>query len=467
MGPCNPCDTPVSILLFDQFLSTDAMAAVFDGPHLLQCMLDFEAALAEAEAAEGLIPPAAARVIRDACQIDAFDTVEIARASRSAGSVAIPLVKALTQRTASLDPEAARHVHKGSTSQDVIDSGNALVTREALALIDASLTRLIDRLQVLASEHAATPVLARTLLQPATVTTLGFKMLGWIAPLRRSRDALTELADSALALQLGGAVGTLSALGDKGPAVARRMAQSLGLALPDGCWHTQRDSWMRLGAEVGILTGTLGKIATDLSLMAQGEVGELAEPSGAGRGGSSAMPHKRNPVSSMIALAAAHRAPARVGALLGCMAQAHERGLGDWQAEMAEWPGLFLGAHGALEALNEAFAGLQIDAARMRANIDALLGLVFAEAAGAVLAQAIGRAEAHHEMEALSREAVASRTHLLALTLARVQASSALRGHVDEAALRRAFDPDHAARHAAELARQHLANLPSSSDPRA
>ncbi|WP_290872294.1 3-carboxy-cis,cis-muconate cycloisomerase [Aquabacterium sp.] len=449
----------MTTLLFDQFLSTDAMAEAFDGPRLIQAMLDFEAALAKAEADEGLIPPSAAEVIARACDVSLYDPNELARASRSAGSLAIPLVKALTARTAELDAEAARHVHKGGTSQDVIDTGNALLTKQALNLIDASLTSLIDRLLGIAEQHADTPILARTLMQPATVTTLGFKMLGWIAPLQRSRAALTELADLALALQLGGAVGTLSALGDKGPAVSRRMAQELGLALPDGCWHTQRDTWMRLGAEVGILTGTLGKIATDLSLMAQGEIGELAEPSGAGRGGSSAMPHKRNPVSSMVALAAFYRAPGRVATMLSTMAQEHERGLGNWQAELAEWPHLFMGAHGALQALNDAFQGLIVDPARMRANIDSLLGLVFAEAAGAVLAKAIGRAAAHHELESLSREAAASGTHLLTLTLARVQASDALRGQVDEAALRLAFEPSEAARHATHVTRERLQRL--------
>jgi 3-carboxy-cis,cis-muconate cycloisomerase len=449
----------VTTLLFDQFLSTDAMADAFDGHRLIQAMLDFEAALARAEAEEGLVPEAAAGVIAQACQVSLYDVHELARSSRSAGSLAIPLVKALTARTAELDADAARHVHKGSTSQDVIDSANALLTRHALQLIDTTLGGLIDRLLVIADQHADTPILARTLMQPATVTTLGFKMLSWIAPLQRSRSALTELADVALALQLGGAVGTLSALGDKGSAVARRMAEHLGLALPEGCWHTQRDTWMRLGAEVGILTGTLGKIATDLSLMAQGEIGELAEPSGGGRGGSSAMPHKRNPVSSMIALAAFYRAPARIAAMLSTMAQQHERGLGNWQAELAEWPHLFLGAHGALQALNDAFSGLVIDTGRMRTNIDNLLGLVFAEAAGAVLAQAIGRAAAHHELEALSREAASSHTHLLTLTLARVQASDELRGKVDEAALRLAFEPSEAARHATKVTRERLQRL--------
>jgi 3-carboxy-cis,cis-muconate cycloisomerase len=187
--------------------------------------------------------------------------------------------------------------------------------------------------------------------------------------LLRTRAQLRALSARALQLQLGGAVGTLAVMGEQGPAVAQRMAQDLGLAVPDAAWHTQRDEWVRLGLEVAVLVGSLGKIATDLSLMAQGEIAELAEPSSNGRGGSSAMPHKRNPVSAMIALAAAARTPQRAAALLANMGQEHERGLGNWQAELAEWPGLFLSAHGALNALAEAFGGLHVDAGRMLRNI--------------------------------------------------------------------------------------------------
>jgi 3-carboxy-cis,cis-muconate cycloisomerase len=445
--------------LFDDFLSTDDMSAVFDAPRVVQGMLDFERALAQAQSELGLIPAEAAAPIAQACDASLYDIPALLVAARRAGSLAIPLVKMLTAQTASFNESAARHVHKGSTSQDVIDTANVLMTREALGIIQAGLARLQATLRALAQQHAATPVLARTLMQPATVTTLGFKVSNWLAALVRSHKALQAQAEQALALQLGGAVGTLSAMGEAGPAVARRVAELLQLRDPQGCWHTQRDDWVRLGAEVGILTGSLGKVAKDLSLMAQGEIGEMAEPSGAGRGGSSAMPHKRNPVSSMLALAASYRAPAHVGALLACMPQEHERGLGNWQAELAEWPGLFTGVHSALQALNEAFDGLQVDTVRMRKNIDALQGLIFAEAAGNVLAKVIGRAAAHHVMEALSKQTVSQGQHLLNLTLAHVASDEALRTSVDEAALRQAFSPDEAARHTASLTLQRLADL--------
>ncbi len=448
---------PLTAPLFDAFLSTDAIAEAFGATRLVQGMLDMEAALAEAQAAHGLVPAAAAAAIRQACRAERFDTAALLRDGRRAGSLAIPLVNALTAEVARTDAEAARHVHKGSTSQDVLDTAVVLQTRAAVALLQDGLTPLLATLRTLAHAHAATPVLARTLMQPATVTSFGFKVCGWLEALQRSQAALQARAEQALALQLGGAVGTLSAMGDAGPAVARRMAATLGLRAPAACWHTQRDDWMRLGAEVAILTGSLGKVATDLSLMAQGEVGELAEPSGAGRGGSSAMPHKRNPVSAMLALAAAHRAPGQMATLLGCMGQAHERGLGDWQAELAEWPHLFAGAHGALQALADALAGLQVDAARMRRNIDALQGLVFAEAATRVLGEVLGGAQAHHLMEQLSRQAVDSGCDLLGLTQAHVLADATLRLAVDPATLRRAFDPDEAARWPARLTLQRLA----------
>ncbi len=442
---------------FDEFLSNDRIAAVFDAPALVQAMLDMEAALAQAQAASGLVPAAAAQAIAQAAQVSRLDLNALMQAGRRAGSLAIPLVRMLTALVAADDAEAARHVHKGSTSQDVLDTAMALQSRQGLDLILAELDALIPVVRQLALTHADTPVLARTLMQPATVTSMGFKFSTWLALLQRARTALAAQGELALAVQLGGAVGTLSAMGDAGPAVRAAMARQLKLRDPGACWHTQRDDWVRLGCELGVLAGSLGKVATDLSLMCQGEVGELAEPAGAGRGGSSAMPHKRNPVSSLMVLAAAHRAPGQVATLLGCMGQAHERGLGDWQAELAEWPRLFISAHGALSALHEALSGLQVDAARMTANIESLQGLVFAEAATRVLSPVLGQAGAHHLMEQLSQRAVAERAHLRELTLAHVAQDATLAQAVSQADLRAAFDPVAAAAHAAALTRQAVA----------
>jgi 3-carboxy-cis,cis-muconate cycloisomerase len=392
--------------VFNEFLSTPEMLDLFGAPSMLQSMLDFEAALARAQASEGLIPASAAQAIADACKVELLDVAAIVAASRSAGSLAIPLVKQLTAAVARSDAEAARHVHLGSTSQDAIDSAMVLATRRALALLERDLDRLIEALFALADAHGAAPLLARTLLQPAQVVSLGLKIANWLAPLLRARERLRAQAALALQLQLGGAVGTLSVLGAHGPAVARRMAQALRLRLPDAAWHTQRDEWVALGAAVGILCGSLAKIGRDWSLLSQGEVGELTEPSAEGRGGSSAMPHKRNPVASMLALAAAQRVPLRVAALLGTMAQEHERGLGNWQAELAEWTQLFGATHGGLKALADAAAlGVEVDAARMRENIERQHGLVYAEAVAARLAATFGKARAHALLEDWSKVA--------------------------------------------------------------
>ncbi|QFZ86395.1 3-carboxy-cis,cis-muconate cycloisomerase [Variovorax paradoxus] len=358
--------------IFEGFLSTSETLGAFSDRAFVDAMLRFEAALARAQAAEGVIPESAAHSIVGSCKVELFDVAKIVRESGRAGSVAIPLVKALREAVGLFNAEAAPFVHFGSTSQDVIDSAMALVTREAVALVETDLAKAADALLRLAVQHAETPMLARTLMQPASVTSFGFKCAGWAAPLVRSRMRLRAAAKHALQLQLGGAVGTLAQMKGQGAAVRQRMAKELGLGDPGATWHTQRDEWVALGCELGLMTGSLGKVAVDISLLGQHEVAEVAEPSEPGRGGSSAMPHKRNPVASMVAIAAAHRAPQRVAALLGAMPQQHERALGAWQAELAEWPQLLMSAHGSVRAMAGALPGLQVDAARMRANIDRL-----------------------------------------------------------------------------------------------
>ena len=442
--------------IFEQFLATPEIGAVFSDAAIVQGMLDFEAALASAQAAEGVIPAHVARLIAEACRVERFELATIIAAGSVAGTLAIPVVRQLTAEVAKIDAEAAGYVHWGSTSQDAIDTAMVLATKRALALIDARLADLIKAVCALAQREGDAPMLGRTLLQPALVISVGFKLVSWAAPLLRCRQRLQTAAQHALKLQLGGAVGTLSVMGDQGSAVAHRMAAGLQLGLAPGNWHTQRDEWVALGCEVGVLCGALGKIAKDISLLAQAEVGEVAEPSGGAngeqRGGSSAMPHKRNPVASMIALAAAMRAPHRVAALLAAMPQEHERGLGNWQAELAEWPGLFMSAHGAVNALAGAAAGLSIDTQRMRRNIDALQGLVFAEGVAMLLAAHIGKSRAHALLEAWSRQAVGERAHLLDVALAAVAADAELRDKVSPEALRAVFDIDATARRASELA---------------
>jgi 3-carboxy-cis,cis-muconate cycloisomerase len=443
----------MSASIFARTLASAAMADVFADGAVVEAMLAFEAALAEAEAAEGVIPASAAAPIGAACR-GSFDVEALVADARSAGSLAIPLVKRLTTRVAERDPSAAGFVHWGSTSQDVIDSAMVLVTRRALALVDADLARLTESLLALARAHATTPMLARTLLQPAQVISFGFKLVAWVAPLVRARERLARARQAALQLQFGGAVGSLASLGAKGPAVARRLAERLALPPPEGAWHVQRDAWIALGCELALLCGSLGKIGRDLALLAQGEVGEVAEPAGVGRGGSSAMPNKRNPVAAMTAIAAATRVPHHAAALLAAMAHEHERALGGWQAELAEWPALFLATHGSLVALADASAGLVVDPARMRANIERQRGSVFAEAAAALLAPTLGKAEAQALLAGLSARAIADDIDLR--TLLRTDPALAA---IDAGAIDAVFDIDAAARGAGVVATAQLDHL--------
>ncbi len=358
--------------IFDGFLSTPDVIEAFDGRNFVDAMLRFEAALARAQGAEGIIPQAAAKSIIGTCRVELFDVAKIVRESGRAGSVAIPLVRSLKETVGLFNIEAVPFVHYGSTSQDVIDTAMALATRDALKPLMLDIDKSIHALLQLAERHADTPMLARTLMQPACVTSFGFKCAGWAAPLVRSRRRLREAAGHALKLQLGGTAGTLEKMLGKGDALVASMAAELGLGVPAASWHSQRDEWVALGCELGLLVGSLGKIATDISLMSQFEVAELAEPNEPGRGSPAAMPHKHNPVASMVALAAAQRAPQRVAALLAAMPHEHERALGAWQAELAEWPQLVMSAHGSARALAAALPGLQVDPQRMRANVDAV-----------------------------------------------------------------------------------------------
>lgn len=358
--------------VFDGFLATPEGLDAFSDSNFVRTMLRVESALATAQAAVGLIPEASAKTIADTCKVELFDVARIVRESARAGSIAIPLVKILKDTVGLFNPDAVAHVHLGTTSQDVVDTAMALVTREALTGIEADTARAVEALLALAVRHAATPMLARTLMQPASVTSFGLKCVGWAAPLVRSQTRLHAAARNGLQLQLGGAVGTLAEMRGHGPAVVTRVAQALGLREPTGPWHTQRDEWVALGCELGLLVGSLGKIAKDLSLLGQFEVAEVAEPDEPGRGGSTTMAHKHNPAASMIALAAAQRAPQRVAALLVSMPQEHERALGHWQAELAEWPDLVMAAHGSARAMAGALVALRVDPARMRVNLDAV-----------------------------------------------------------------------------------------------
>jgi len=375
-------------------------------------MLDFEAALARAEVATGVIPASAAGPITNACKAGSFDLASLAEAATKSGNLAIPLVKALTADVARTDAEAARYVHWGATSQDVIDTATMLTLREGLEVLLKDIGRAAAGFARLAQQHRQTAVVARTWLQHALPMPFGLKLAEYAAALHRSRIRLQRLRGEALALQFGGAAGTLAALGDRGLLVAEKLAAELGLPLPDAPWHTHRDRLAEAASVLAIVSGTCGKIARDVQLMMQTDVAEAFEPSGEGRGGSSTMPHKRNPVAAASAVAAATMAPNLAATIFAAQVQDHERGAGPWQAEWPTLPMLLLVTSGALASIVDVAEGLEVDVARMRANLDETHGLIMAEAVAMALAEKIGKREAHHLVETASKKAVAERKGL-------------------------------------------------------
>lgn len=421
----------------DTLFTTDAYRAVFSARARLARMLEFEAALAYAQARTGVIPQAAASIIEAQCNVARYDVAAIGAAARDAGNLAIPLVAALTHNVGAAAADAKGFVHWGATSQDAIDTGLVLQLRDALALIDADLARLAQALAAQARKHAAVILAGRTWLQQALPITLGVKLAAVVSALDRHRDRIASMSSSALVLQFGGAAGTLASLHDKGLAVSDALGGRLGLAVPDLPWHTERDRFCDIAATLGMLTATLGKLARDVSLLAQTEVGEAAEPAMPGRGGSSTMPQKRNPVGASIALAAAVRVPGLVATMLHAAVQEHERGLGNWPAEWETLPQIVMLTGGALDAMAEVAEGLAVDPGRMRANLDLTHGLIFAEAAQMALAPAIGRDAAHALVASACRRAVAEHRHLRDI----LEAERGVTEVLDRERIENLFDP--------------------------
>jgi 3-carboxy-cis,cis-muconate cycloisomerase len=377
----------MSLRLLEGLATTEPLASAFSDAALLAAMLRFEVALARAEARAGIIPSAAAEAIAAAAAPDRLDSAAIARGARVSGTIVIPFVEALTAQVRAIQPDAATFVHWGATSQDVSDSALVACLLHARAILAADHERLADGIKRLSEQHAGTVMLARTLLQPAAPITFGLKAAGWFGALSRGWTRLTSAYTDACVLQFGGAAGTLAALGERGLAVSRELALELQLPEPDAPWHSHRDRLAWLIAACGVYTGTLGKIARDVALLMQHEVGEAAEAGG----GSSAMPHKRNPAGCATALAAATRVPGLVSTFLSGMAQEHERGVGGWHAEAPTVASVLQATGTALAALADAIDTLSVDANRMRANLAETRGLIFAERAMTLLAPAVGR----------------------------------------------------------------------------
>src|SRR5262249_50100614 len=365
---------------FAPLLRADAMRRVFSDRGRLQGILDFEGALARAQARAGVIPAAAAVAIAGKCRAELFDIAALSQATAVAGDSALPIINELTRLVAAPSPAAATSLHWVATSQDAMDTGLVLQLRQGLDLIEADARQLCAALAKVAAEHKETPIAGRTWLQHAAPTTFGLKVVGWLCAVARHLERLRAVRPRTLVLQLGGAVGTLAALGEDAEKTASLLAEELGLRPAEMPWHTHRDRLVEVAVTLGLLVGSLGKMARDISLMTQSEVAEVAEPSAPGRGGSSSMPPKRNPVGCATVLAAATRIPALVSVLLSAMTQEHERGLGGWQAEWETVPEILLLTSGALSQMRQVMVGLRVDSQRMRANLDATRGLIYAEA---------------------------------------------------------------------------------------
>ena len=351
--------------LFDALYARGAVAAQTHGRAWLAAMLDVEAALARACAEEDLIPAASAIAIADACRVERFDLGEIARA---AGESATPVIAIVAELRHAVGEQVAPHVHLGATSQDIIDTAAMLLSRRALEPLLADAASAIAAAGALAETHRASPMAARTLLQHAQLTTFGLRAAGWLVGLEEACARLREVASARLAVQMGGPSGT------RAPQVAARVAAELALVEPTLPWGTVRVRSAELASALGVLAGVLAKIARDVALLAQSEVGELREGGAPGRGGSSAMAHKRNPVASVSVVACTTRVPGLVATMLAAMPQEHERAAGGWQAEWGTLSDLLTLVGSAAAWSADLLGNLEVDAERMRENASGLEG---------------------------------------------------------------------------------------------
>lgn len=420
--------------LLSPIFACEAVQVAFSDRMILNQMLCFELALAEAEAERGIIPASAVPAIRDACDGGHYDIPELGREAARAGNIAIPLVKALTAKVAE---EARGYVHWGATSQDVVDTAFMLCARHALRTMREDLKQTTTALMHLIEAHRTTLMPGRTLMQQALPITFGYKAATWLSGLNAAVARLRWVEAEGLALQFGGAAGTLSALGDKGPAVRKALAARLKLREPAISWHAERSRIAEIAATLATLSGACTKIATDILLLMQTEVGEAFEPAGEGKGGSSTLPHKRNPVGATTIRANHRRIAGLMATIFMSMEQEHERAAGGWAAEWETLRELFCLAGGSAERLRDMLAGLKVEPMRMRKNLDAALGLPLAESLMMALAATIGRSEAKTIVERTAKCALAESRPLAEIA----KAEPAIAAHLSEAEIDRALDP--------------------------
>ncbi|MBD0378093.1 MAG: 3-carboxy-cis,cis-muconate cycloisomerase, partial [Flavisolibacter sp.] len=392
---------------------------LFTDGAMIGYMLRFESALASAQAKHGVIPGAVASIIDECCKAEHINIEQVIADAALSGNTAIPLIKQLTAVVKQRDKEAAKYVHFGATSQDVIDTAMMLQTKDAFHIILEDLRQLNRQLVTLIKEHRKTVMIGRSFMQQARPITFGYKVAGWLESLLRSLKEGEELLQKGFVLQMGGAVGTLSGMNEKGLQVSETMSDFLHLTCPAKPWHTQRDYVVRIATSLGILTGNIGKIAKDTSLLMQTEIAEVLEPVEEGKGGSSTMPHKRNPVGSIAILANAARVPALVSTMLSCMVQDHERATGQWHAEWETLSCIVQLAAGCVHKAVEVTDGLEVRKEQMLRNLELTNGQIYAENVSLALAEKIGKEHAHQRIEKYCQEARENNLHLKEVLLSK------------------------------------------------
>ena len=427
--PVNPADSPILGTLY----GSDAMRAVFDEQTYFQRMLDVEAALARVQGRMGIIPSDAAATIAAAAKVENLRTEALAVSARNVGYPVVGLVAELSKAAG----EAGAWTHWGATTQDIMDTATVLQVRDGLDLVERELSAILAALAAQADRHRTTVMAGRTHLQQALPVTFGLKCAVWAMPFLAHRERLSQIRARVQQVEFAGAAGTLASLGDQGIAVMQALAAELKLNAPLAPWHVCRDALAETVGFLGLVCGTLAKIATDIILLAQTEVGEVAEPYVAGRGQSSTMPQKRNPIASEYILAAARMVQGLVPVMQGAMAQDHERATGPWQAEALALPQAFVLAHGALLHTRTIAEGLVVDAARMRANLDITHGLIVSEAVMMGLAPVIGRGEAHHVVKHACDVALGEKIPLADA----LQRDPVVAARLDRPAIERLIDP--------------------------
>jgi 3-carboxy-cis,cis-muconate cycloisomerase len=426
--------TVIDSIVFRHIFSSESMRQVFSDENRVQCYLDIEAALARVQARLGLIPQRAADEITAKCTLDIIDMDKLKSKTELIGYPVLPVVQ---QLVAACADHLGEYCHWGATTQDITDTATIMQIRQALSLIEEDLAAISGHLADLARRYRDTPMAGRSNLQQAVPITFGYKVATWLSAIERHQQRLAELRPRVLVGEFGGAAGTLASLGTAGLQVQEGLMAELGLGQPEIAWHTERDRIAEAGCFLGLVTGTLGKIATDVKLLMQTEVGEVFEPYAKDRGSSSTMPQKRNPISSNYIHACVAMVRQLVAALLDAMVEDHERSTGPWEIEWIAVPEIFLLTAGALQQARSLLAGLEVDAARMRANLEITQGQISTEAVMMGLAPYLGRQRAHDLVYDISRQASVSGRSLLDLLAENKEIAASF----DRAALAKLLDP--------------------------